>query len=75
MQQLSYVLLSPNAHLDALTSLAFGYFNSYGNVARKDTVDYVIHLGDYIYEYKDGDYGSGKYINRVPQPDKEIYSL
>lgn len=39
-------------------SLAFGFFNAYGNPARKDSVDYVIHLGDYIYEYAgDGDYG------------------
>lgn len=29
-------------------------------LARKDSVDYVIHLGDYIYEYKNGDYGWGK---------------
>ncbi|KAK6077632.1 PhoD-like phosphatase [Seiridium cupressi] len=27
-----------------------GYFNVYGNAARKDEHDYVIHLGDYIYE-------------------------
>lgn len=32
----------------------FGFFNAYGNPARKDSVDYVIHLGDYIYEYKVG---------------------
>lgn len=38
-------------------------------------MDYVIHLGDYIYEYKNGDYGWGQSIGRVPLPDKEIYSL
>lgn len=27
-----------------------GYFNAYGNAARKDNVDYFVHLGDYIYE-------------------------
>lgn len=26
----------------------FGFFNAYGNVARKDSVDFVVHLGDYI---------------------------
>lgn len=26
---------------------------------RKDSVDYVLHLGDYIYEYKNGEYGWG----------------
>lgn len=29
---------------------AAGFFNAIGNSARKDKVDYVIHLGDYIYE-------------------------
>ncbi|KAJ4288398.1 hypothetical protein N0V90_011633 [Kalmusia sp. IMI 367209] len=53
----------------------FGFFNAYGNPVRKDSVDYVIHLGDYIYEYKNGDYGWGQSIGRVPQPDKEIFSL
>ncbi|KAF4465773.1 alkaline phosphatase [Fusarium albosuccineum] len=28
-----------------------GYFNVYGNAARKDKHDWVVHLGDYIYEY------------------------
>ncbi|KAL8772471.1 MAG: hypothetical protein Q9209_002423 [Squamulea sp. 1 TL-2023] len=27
-----------------------GYFNAYGNAARKAQQDYVVHLGDYIYE-------------------------
>lgn len=29
----------------------FGFFNAYGNSARKESVDYVVHLGDYIYEW------------------------
>ncbi|KAH7406864.1 phosphodiesterase/alkaline phosphatase D precursor [Phaeosphaeria sp. MPI-PUGE-AT-0046c] len=53
----------------------FGFFDSYGNVVRKDSVDYVVHLGDYIYEYKNGYYGWGDSINRVPLPNKEIFSL
>jgi alkaline phosphatase D len=35
----------------------FGFFNAYGNPVRKDSVDYVIHLGDFIYEYANGEYG------------------
>lgn len=31
-----------------------GYFNAYGNAARKGGLDYVIHLGDYIYESAGG---------------------
>lgn len=54
----------------------FGFFNAYGNPVRKDSVDYVIHLGDYIYEYAgNGDYGYGQAIDRVPRPEKVIYTL
>lgn len=53
----------------------FGFFNAFGNPARKDSVDYVIHLGDYIYEDKNGDYGWGNSIGRIPLPDREIYTL
>lgn len=30
---------------------AEGYFNAYGNVARKDSVDYVLHLGYFPYSH------------------------
>ncbi|GAM91584.1 hypothetical protein ANO11243_096360 [Dothideomycetidae sp. 11243] len=54
----------------------FGFFNALGNPARKDSVDYVIHLGDYIYEYAgDGDYGNGSAINRTVYPEHIIYTL
>ncbi|KAH7188274.1 PhoD-like phosphatase-domain-containing protein [Fusarium flagelliforme] len=45
-----------------------GYFNAYGNAARKDEHDYVIHLGDYIYEY-------GVKGERASQPVDEIFTL
>ncbi|KZF23998.1 phosphodiesterase/alkaline phosphatase D precursor [Xylona heveae TC161] len=54
------------------SNFPYGYFNAYGNPVRKDSVDYVVHLGDYIYESK-GSYGAP--IGRLPLPDKEIYSL
>ncbi|KAI1337578.1 phosphodiesterase/alkaline phosphatase D precursor [Xylariaceae sp. FL0016] len=53
----------------------FGFFNSYGNPVRKDSVDYVVFLGDYIYEYANGDYGWGNAYDRIPLPDKETFSL
>ncbi|KAK4671695.1 hypothetical protein QC764_0097870 [Podospora pseudoanserina] len=31
-----------------------GYFNAYGNIARKGGLDYIIHLGDYLYESAGG---------------------
>lgn len=57
------------------SNFPFGFFNAYGNTARKDSVDYVIHLGDYIYEYANGYYGWGNSIGRIPLPDREIYTL
>ncbi|EGX51490.1 hypothetical protein TWF173_003646 [Orbilia oligospora] len=55
---------------------AYGYFNAYGQSARKDSVDYVLHLGDYIYEYARYGYtGEGPDIDRVPQPEHELFTL
>ena len=79
MQQLPYVARRlSNAYgrlLDTWAdSPAFGFFNAYGNPVRKDSVDYVLHLGDYIYVYKNGDYGWGNSLGRIPLPDREIVS-
>nr|POE86551.1 alkaline phosphatase d [Quercus suber] len=58
------------------SNFPFGFFNAFGNPARKDSVDYVLHLGDYIYEYAgDGDYGYGASIGRIPKPESIIYTL
>ncbi|TXB96051.1 hypothetical protein FocTR4_00016174 [Fusarium oxysporum f. sp. cubense] len=48
-----------------------GYFNVYGNAARKDNHDWVVHLGDYIYEY--GTYTL--YKERGSIPKHPTYSL
>ncbi|KAH8728226.1 phosphodiesterase/alkaline phosphatase D precursor [Phaeosphaeriaceae sp. PMI808] len=53
----------------------FGFFNAYGNTVRKDSVDYVVHLGDYIYEYGNGNYGWGDALGRISLPNKDIFSL
>jgi hypothetical protein len=49
-----------------------GYFNAYGNAARKDEVDYFIHLGDYVYEYQQGVLGRDP---RAVYPEREIVTL
>lgn len=46
-----------------------GFFNAYGNSARKDDVDFVVHLGDYIYEY------ATSTSARPVQPEREIFTL
>ncbi|KAF2275289.1 uncharacterized protein EI97DRAFT_82702 [Westerdykella ornata] len=49
-----------------------GYFNAYGNAARKDKIDYVLHLGDYIYETGKGTLGKDP---RATNPKGTIYTL
>ena len=51
-----------------------GYFNAYDAISRRNDIDAVIHLGDYIYEYGSGTYG----INipgRINEPSNEILTL
>lgn len=54
-----------------------GLFNVYGAVAESDA-DVVVHLGDYIYEYGAGGYGSSALttsLNRQHVPSGEILTL
>jgi alkaline phosphatase D len=62
----------------AVTSCAnypAGYFNVYRMVARRDDVDLVLHLGDYLYEYANGTFGDGEALGRMPEPNRELLSL
>jgi alkaline phosphatase D len=52
-----------------------GYFNAYKNLSRINDLDAVVHLGDYIYEYAEGEYGYSTEIGRGHQPQNEIISL
>jgi alkaline phosphatase D len=52
-----------------------GFFNAYGLIAARSDLDLVLHLGDYIYEYANGDYGDGTALGRVPDPSHEAISL
>jgi phosphodiesterase/alkaline phosphatase D-like protein len=52
----------------AKSCTANGYFNAYGNAARKDKHDWVIHLGDYIYE-------TGREGERATIPDHTLFTL
>ncbi|MFW0735708.1 alkaline phosphatase D family protein [Flavobacterium sp. T12S277] len=54
-----------------------GLFNVYGAIASSDA-DVVVHLGDYIYEYAPGQYGTNPFTNplgREHKPAKEITNL
>ena len=39
-----------------------GYFAAYGYLAERADLDFVLHMGDYIYEYAPGGYGPGAEI-------------
>lgn len=52
----------------------FGYFTPYEKIANRADVDAVLHLGDYLYEYKAGGYGDTT-IGRFHLPPHEIVTL
>ncbi len=59
------------------SNLPFGFFNAYEAIAKRDDVDALIHLGDYLYEYGRDGYGGdvGVQIGREVEPPHEIVSL
>lgn len=74
----------PQGSLDTLSiavascsNYPFGYFNAYHHIATDADIDYVVHLGDYIYEYGQDGWGDkeGQALNRRHQPANEIVSL
>jgi alkaline phosphatase D len=53
------------------SNFAGGFFNGYNHIATRNDIDAVLHLGDYIYEYGDGEFGSARGL----LPATEILSL
>lgn len=52
-----------------------GFFNAYKDIANKNDVDAVIHLGDYYYEYGPDDFTPGVDSSRLQEPFKEVLNL
>ncbi|MFE0103860.1 alkaline phosphatase D family protein [Streptomyces sp. NPDC059009] len=52
-----------------------GYFSAYRHLAARTDLDAVLHIGDYLYEYKAGEYPEAKYGVRQHQPAHEIITL
>jgi alkaline phosphatase D len=74
----------PTGRLDRLgialascSNFAFGYFNAYETIAHDPSVDFVLHTGDYIYEYGQDSWGDdvARTIGRRHDPAHEIVSL
>lgn len=47
-----------------------GFYNAYNHMAKRNDMDAIFHLGDFIYEY-----GAGSSIGRDHEPPTEIISL
>lgn len=53
-----------------------GYFNAYNTLSRRNDLDVVLHLGDYIYEYAtDTTESFVKVSSRIAEPYREILTL
>lgn len=75
----------PDGHVEKLgialascSNYAFGFFNAYDAIAKDENVDFVLHTGDYIYEYGGEDgwgHETAKVIGRTHLPAHEIISL
>lgn len=74
----------PTGHVDRLvlavatcSNYPFGYFNAYEVIANDPTIDLVVHLGDYIYEYGPDGYGgeTGRRVGRDHEPPHEALTL
>ncbi len=63
--------------LASCSNYAFGYFNAYDAIAADADVDFVLHTGDYLYEYGVDGFGGkvGRMIGRAHEPAHEIVSL
>jgi alkaline phosphatase D len=59
------------------SNLPFGYFQAYAHAAARNDIDFVLHLGDYIYEYPRGTYPSKReaMTDRPFEPETETILL
>ena len=63
--------------LASCSNYAFGFFNAYDAIASDPEVDFVLHTGDYIYEYGQDGWGDdvAQKLGRRHEPPHEIVSL
>jgi alkaline phosphatase D len=54
-----------------------GFFHVYRELARREDLDFVLHLGDYIYEYGGSGFGTeqAEAIGRQHVPNRELIAL
>jgi alkaline phosphatase D len=52
-----------------------GFYTAYRHIAESEDLDFVVHLGDYLYEYGVGATGGVRGVSLDPSFQKETYSL
>lgn len=59
------------------SSYEHGFFNAYESMSKRNDLDAIIHLGDYIYEYATGGFSSSVItgLGRTYQPTTEVVTL
>lgn len=61
--------------LFSCSNFGFGYFHAYAHAAADPSIDVVVHVGDYIYEYGADRYPSPGRAVRLVSPSVEIVGL
>ena len=58
-------------------NMDFGYFNAYRHIAGRTDIDLVLHLGDYIYEWGNGEHSLAALAlkDRISRPANETVTL
>ncbi|MDB5284005.1 MAG: Alkaline phosphatase [Bacteroidota bacterium] len=59
----------------ACSNFQAGYFNVYKDLATRNDLDAILHLGDYYYEYKAGGYGYTNDSSRLHPYDHDAFTL
>ena len=52
-----------------------GWFSAYRQLAERQDLDVVLHLGDYLYEYAPGEYQAREVVVRPHDPPREMTTL
>ena len=70
-------LARANIAVFSCSNKPFGWFNAYAHAAARTDLDFVVHVGDYIYEYARGTYPSDAeaLAGRTIEPANEIIAL
>ena len=63
--------------LFSCSNYGFGWFNAYAHAAEAADFDLAVHVGDYLYEYRRGEYPAAKDVlaGRGADPANEIVAL